>query len=125
MRWLRAASILMAVALAPGCAHRVAIVSEPLGAQVRRDGELVGSTPSELVVWSMPFTRPTAKLTMPGYRPMEVALHKDRKPMRRFWEFLTLRWRKAFALSPTGLHEVLMVERHGPAGTWTPEDVPD
>lgn len=88
-------------------------------------GEVVGATPVEVVVWSVPFARPKARLSMPGYRPVQVGLRRDRKPLARLWDLLTFRWRRAFALVPAAHHEVLLVQDHGPAGTWTPEDVPD
>ena len=115
---------LLALALS-GCAHRVAINSDPMGAQVHRGRRTVGATPTEIVVVSIPFSRPKVRLTMPGYRPMVVQLRKDKKPVRRVWELLTFRPRRALALVPNTSHEVIMIEVHGPAGTWTPEDVPD
>jgi hypothetical protein len=108
-----------------GCAHRVAISSDPMGAQVRRGRHDLEPTPTEVLVWSIPFSRPRLELTMPGYRPMLVELRKDKKPMRRAWELLTFRYRRALALVPNGHHEVIMVPAHGPAGTWTSHDVPD
>lgn len=108
-----------------GCAHRVAVSSDPMGAQVRRGEKTLGSTPTEIVVWSVPFSRPELRLTMPGYRPMVVELHKDKKPVRRTWEFFTFRYKRAFAQVPNSQHQVIMVPVHGPAGTWTSEDVPD
>jgi hypothetical protein len=106
-----------------GCAHRVEIRSEPLGAQVRMRGRAVGATPVEVVLWSVPFAHPEARLTMPGFRGVQINLRRDRRPLRRFGEFLTFRWRRAFALSPGAHHEVLLVPDHGPAGTWGPEEV--
>jgi hypothetical protein len=88
-------------------------------------GQAVGATPAEVVVWSVPFSRPTARLTLPGYRPAQIALRKDRHPLRRAWEFLTFRYKRAFALVPNAHHEVLLVPQHGPAGTWGAEDVPE
>ena len=107
-----------------GCAQRVLIQSEPMGAQVLDGMQRVGSTPYEIKVRSLPFHRPELRLHMPGYRTTTVELHRDRQPLKRVWEFLTLRWRRAFALVPNITHEVLLIEEHGPAGTWTPEGVP-
>lgn len=108
-----------------GCAHRVAINTDPMGAQVHRGRKSIGATPIEVVIVSIPFSRPKVRLTMPGYRTMVVELRKDKKPMRRFWELITLRPRRALALVPNASHEVLLVEVHGPSGTWEPEEVPD
>ena len=80
---------------------------------------------TEVVVWSIPFSRPELRLAMPGYRPVVVELRKDKRPVRRLLEFLTFRYKRAFALVPNSSHQVLMVPVHGPAGTWTPDDIPD
>ncbi|MFH1469841.1 MAG: hypothetical protein ABIO70_35990 [Pseudomonadota bacterium] len=88
-------------------------------------GQVVGATPTEVVVWSAPFTRPSARLTLPGYRPTRITLHKDRHPLRRVLDLITLHPRKAFALVPNAHHEVLLIPEHEPAGTWGPEDVPE
>lgn len=117
---------LAALLLAPtGCAHRVRIVSDPAGAQVRYRRAPVGPTPVEVTVWSVPFTHPTARVVLPGYRPMEVDLSADRRPCRRLGELLTLRWRKGLGLAPASTHEVMLVRQHGPLGTWDVEDVPE
>ncbi len=108
-----------------GCAHRVAVSSDPVGAQVHRGQRTLGPTPTELVIWSIPFSRPKLRLTMPGYRPMVVELRKDKKPLKRSWEFLTFRYKRAFAIVPNVHHQVILVPVHGPAGTWTSDDIPD
>ncbi len=123
-RTLRVSLAVFVMALS-GCAHRVAISSDPMGAQVHRGRKTVGATPTEVIVVSVPFSRPKVRLTMPGYRPMVVQLHKDKKPLHRLWDLLTFRFRRALALVPTSSHEVILIEVHGPAGTWTPDDVPD
>ncbi len=122
---LRCALAALVLASVVGCAHRVAISSDPLGAQVRKGKRTVGATPTEVVIWSIPFSRPKLRLTMPGYRPMVVELRRDKRPVRRFWELVTFRPRRALALVPNGIHQVIMVPVHGPAGTWTADDVPD
>jgi hypothetical protein len=122
---LRSGLLALLLLASSGCAHRVAITSDPMGAQVRRGKRTLEPTPTEVVVWSVPFSRPEVELTMPGYRPMLVELRKDKKPARRAWEFLTFRYRRALALVPNSRHQVIMVPAHGPAGTWTSDDVPD
>lgn len=109
--------------LASSCAHRITVVSEPVGADVVLRGRELGPTPVEVVLWTNPFVRPRATLSFPGYRRVRVDLSRNRRPLRRFRELLVLRWRRAFALVSVAEHEVLMVPNHGPAGTWTPEDV--
>jgi hypothetical protein len=115
---------LAAILLVAGCAHRTLVTSDPPGALVHMGPRLLGPTPVEIVVWSVPFTRPTADLALSGYRTMSIDLAADRRPARRAWEFLTLRWKRAFARVPGSAHRVVLVPRHGPAGTWTEGDVP-
>jgi len=115
MRWL-------VLALLAGCAQKISLISDPVGAQVRMGSREVGSTPVDVVVWSVPFQHPKARLTFPGYRAMEVDLGPDREPLKRTWDLLSLHWKRAFALVPAGSHEVLLVRRHGPAGSWTSEE---
>ena len=108
-----------------GCAHRVALISDPIGAQVKVNHKSYGTTPVEVVLWSFPFSwkQPRARLTFPGYRPVTLDLSVDRRPLKRVVELLTLRWRKAFALIPASDHEVQMIQRHGPVGSWDPDDI--
>ncbi|MBN1334937.1 MAG: PEGA domain-containing protein [Deltaproteobacteria bacterium] len=117
-------ALLLVGLLLVGCAHRTRIASEPSGAGVQVGRRVIGSTPVEIVVWSVPFTHPSATVTLAGYRPSVIDLRADRRPARRAWEFLTFRWKQAFAREPGQAHEVLLVPRHGPVGTWTEEDIP-
>ena len=99
-------SLALSMALsASGCARRVLVVSDPPGASVRRNREPLGATPLELRVWWVPFWRQEVRVSMAGYRSVEI-------PLRRH-----LGW---FPQLTT--HEVRLVEEHGPAGTWTEEE---
>jgi hypothetical protein len=116
----------IAISVASGaCVHRVAIQSEPAGATVLLDGHDLGPAPVEVVLWSVPFTHPKARLNLPGYRAVQIDLSRDRRPLKRIREFCWFRWKRAFGLVPGTSHDVVLIERHGPSGTWKPEDVPE
>ncbi len=99
---VRSALVLALLAAAPavaGCAHRVAVTSDPAGAYVSLGGERVGVTPAELAV---PFVGPRVlRVELTGYRPLEVRL----------------------AAIPARSVELRLVPDHGAAGTWEPGDV--
>ena len=84
-----------------GCTHRALITSDPPGAQVRIGREYVGVTPVEVQVSRVPWSDNTVRVNLPGRRWMEVEVN---------------RW------SRKSSHEVLLVRKHGRAGTWTPEE---
>jgi hypothetical protein len=109
--------------LVAGCGHRTLITSEPPGAEVRFKGRTVGNTPLELrTVW-FPGTRASFQVRMPGHRPATIRLRDDVSVWKLFGELLTPwhipRWWNG---QVRVRHEIVMVRRHGRAGTWRPED---
>lgn len=84
-----------------GCTHRAVITSDPPGAQVRVGRQYVGVTPIEVSVSRVPWSENTVRVTLPNRRWMEVEVN---------------RWKRKSS------HEVLLVRKHGRAGTWTPEE---
>lgn len=96
--------ILLAVALV-GCTYRVTVDSDPPGALMTlRDGRTV-VLPEEVRFHAVPFTRRVVTVTAPGYRTAEVDT-------------------SAYLGRPREV-EVLLVREHGPAGTWTAEQIRD
>ncbi len=88
-----------------GCRHRVTVVSDPVGASLHHGRTSLGSTPTEVVLWTAPFLRYTVRVGRSGYRAVEVDLARGLKP-----------WR------PRRQHEVVLVREHGPSGTWDAEE---
>lgn len=90
------------------CLVRVPIETSPIAGEVRWEGERL-RTPAEVPVRWVPWRRATVVVAAPGYRVVRV-------PLRLGWGPLSPR-----RVAPV---RVLLVPDHGPAGTWTPEDVP-
>lgn len=108
--------------LSPGCTRKVLLLSSPPGAEVRYRGQTVGVTPVELKVPGIPGRR-TARLSANGYRTVEVNLGNDLRPRYFLGDLLwPPRWRRLVGVEARS-HEVILVPRHGRAGTWTPDDV--
>lgn len=113
--------LVVAVLLSTGCAYRATVTTSPAGAAVYLDNEPAGITPLPIEVRGV-FQRQVLRVELPGYRPYEVVLAKESRP-----------WPKtAFALThplvllgkrPPPTRTLVLIPEHGPAGTWTPEDV--
>lgn len=124
--------LLVLLLLAQGCVvHRVRVESDPPGAVVRLDGKVRGVTPIEFnTVWTPPlFKSYNLGLTLPGYRQVQASgTWSAPSPLRRevrLWRYLLhpLRWKQILGREPRSKITVVLVPEHGPAGTWTPEDV--
>lgn len=124
VRALPALLVPMTLLAAAACTPRVLVTSDPVGAEVRMNRVVAGTTPVELELPVNPLRRPTARVSFPGHRAVTLEVGRDRRAARRLWYLLTFRWRRAFCLVPTASHEVILVPQHGGAGTWTEEDVP-
>lgn len=109
--------------LAVGCVQKISIVSDPVGAQVRMGQRDWGTTPTTVTLWSVPFRPHVARVTFPGYRAVDVDLGPDRRPAARLVDLVLLRPGRALGWVPAGSHEVILVRRHGPAGSWSAEEV--
>lgn len=94
------------------CTYTVHLSSRPTPAIVQLpDGRRV-TTPTDVKLRWKPLKRETAIVSASGYRPLEVELWK-------------LRLRSGRALSgERGDLTLLLIPDHGPAGTWSPADVP-
>jgi hypothetical protein len=126
---------LAALGLAQGClVHKVRVESEPAGARVELDGRFKGTTPTEFrVFYTPPLTRDyDLAVMLPSYRTVESTgdglLHPS--PLRRevrLWRYVLhpFAFRKMLGLEPRSTFRYALVEDHGPAGTWTSEEILD
>lgn len=110
--------------LASGCAHRVLLKTEPPGAEVYEQGELIGHTPIQLKRTMWPFRKVPITLRMKGHRAVTVRLDRDIGPIRWLGDCITLKWRRLLGMEPRRVHSIMLVPRHGRSGSWTPADVP-
>ncbi len=105
-----------------GCAVRVRLESNPVGAVVSVNGEPVGVTPLEYAVPFSPiFLSPgEVRLALPQHRPVELGFRGQARLYRRglYALFHPLR---ALGLRPPPVTKVLLIESHGPVGTWSAE----
>lgn len=117
-----AVAAIVAAGSLPGCAYRVTLSSVPAADVVLPDGRRVG-TPSEVVLRYVPFGHQRISVAAPGYRSMVVDL---RRQEIQLWTMVvgTLAHPDVLWGRPRGEVRLLLVPEHGPAGTWTPDDLP-
>lgn len=122
----RAAAVALTTTLllGVGCAHRVQILADPVGARVALEGDLQGPAPTVFTARWAPFKRMEVDVTLPGYRTATVDLQRDLGPMRLLGEFLRpWTWDRWWGNETRSVHEVYLIRTHGRAGTWGTEDV--
>lgn len=133
-------SLLLALLLNGCVVHKVRVESTPPGATVVYAGKRKGVTPVEFMTVSSPHVRSgrrrhRLKVSLPGYRPMVT----DLGPHTGLWHHLFRPFagrplaclvppygdiKDGRCLSPRTSLTFVLIEEHGPAGTWGPEDVP-
>lgn len=112
----------MILALA-ACAYRVSLTSTPAPAEVvLPDGRTI-VTPRTVRLRYVPFGHQRITATAPGYRAIEVDL---RRTEIRWWRYVgqSLAHPGTLAGAPRGEVRLVLVPEHGPAGTWSPEEIP-
>ena len=57
-----------------GCHHRMSIISQPDGAQVVQNGNVVGITPYEFSFWWFPFQSQSLSIKAKGHRTIVIPL---------------------------------------------------
>jgi hypothetical protein len=106
-----------------GCAYTVALTSTPMPARVALpDGRIV-ATPTEARLRWAPFGHQVVTATAPGYRPLTVDLRRDEVTLGRWVATSVFRPATWFG-APRGEVRLVLVEEHGPAGTWGGEAAP-
>lgn len=99
-----------------GCAYRVRLLSTPPGALVELPSGRQVITPADVRLQWAPYNHQVLKVTARGHRPFEVDL---RDTEVKFGRYLFRGFKR-----PRGEVELVLVPTHGPAGTWTPSEVP-
>lgn len=94
------------------CAYRVTLTSAPDGARVELPSGRVVATPATARLEWVPFGHQRVTASAPGFRPMTVDLRDSE-----------VRLGHLLHRSERRVVELILVPEHGPAGTWTRDDV--
>ena len=138
MRAAGCAGVAALALLLAGCAHTVEIDSDPPGAAVRIDGRLQGYTPLTVKVpWRPAFTKDyDVVVRLTDHRTVRGSLRSEMRLWRPVWRaiwhpFETLRGcpepgdeAAGPGTCPDHVLNFALIDEHGAAGTWSPEDVP-
>ena len=92
----------LCLALLTGGTLRVSVTGEPENARVFMAAGTSRGLPAQVQVGPNPFRAAEFQVSAPGYRTLDVRLPWHRYALRRVRAV-----------------QVLLVEEHGPAGTWT------
>jgi hypothetical protein len=105
------------------CAYKVELSSVPASVEVELPDGSVVTTPTVVRLRWVPFEHQRITAVTEGYRPLIVDLRRDE--IR--WTRLAFGWIRHPGVlwgEPRGEVQVILVPDHGPAGTWTIEDIP-
>lgn len=94
--------LLLVCVLHGGCAYHVRMTVQPENASVLMPDGVTRGLPVDVPVSGNPFGAAQVQVSAPGYRTVEVSLPWHRFALRRVRQV-----------------RVLLVEDHGPSGTWT------
>jgi hypothetical protein len=114
-------ALLFAGVLGTGCAYRATLQTNPIGAAVFIDGEAAGIAPVLITVTGL-WRKPQVLVELPGYRSYEIDLATESRP----WPRIVFAWTHPLVVlgkRPPPTRIMMLIPEHGPAGTWTPEDV--
>lgn len=119
-RLLARSGLLLLGLASAGCAHRVVVVTEPPGALIRWNGEILPAERPELKVG--PFGPRLLEVEEAGYRAYAGRL-SGHGPVRFVAQALGLRWLTMSGAVRDGEVRVTLLREHGGVGTWNPEDL--
>lgn len=106
-----------------GCTYHVRVESRPIGAVLwLEDGSSV-VLPQDVDLPWRPFKPPKARVTFPGYRTLETRFTRRLVKGSEYLSDPFVAQDEAFGDKPRRVLEVVLVPEHGPAGTWTEDEV--
>ena len=106
-----------------GCSYRVRLRSDPQPVEATLPSGRVVLTPSVVRLKWTPFGRQWVTFRAPGYRPLTIDLRRREVRLLRMTG-QAVRHPKTLLGDVRGDVFVVLVPEHGPAGSWTSEDVP-
>ena len=116
---MRSSWLLVALVLS-ACPQRLRLETNPVGAEVWMNQQLLGITPLEIRVPYRPLFMPSPKLSVrlqPQYREVRLDMRSQSHGTFLLWQSVR-HPAVALGLRPPPVFEVQMVRRHGPIGTW-------
>ncbi len=110
-------------ALLSGCAYKVELTSTPAGAQLLLPDGSTATTPTVATLRWRPFGTQPVIASAPGYREVRFDLRRNEI---RWFHYVrdTLLRPSTLAGAPRGSVDFLLVPEHGPAGSWTADEIP-
>ena len=106
-----------------GCSYRVRLRSDPQPVEATLPSGRVVLTPSVVRLKWTPFGRQWVTFSAPGYRPLTLDLRKREVRLLRMTG-QAVRHPRTLLGEVRGDVLVVLVPEHGPAGTWTADDLP-
>jgi len=106
-----------------GCSYRVRLRSDPQPVEATLPSGRVVLTPSVVRLKWTPFGRQWVTFSAPGYRPLTLDLRKREVRLLRM-SGQAVRHPRTLLGEVRGDVFVLLVPEHGPAGTWTADELP-
>ncbi|HHO53767.1 MAG TPA: hypothetical protein ENK18_23565 [Deltaproteobacteria bacterium] len=105
-----------------GCAYRVVLTSS-IPAQVTLPSGRIVTTPEEVTLRWAPFGHQRVRVEARDHRPLEVDLRRSEIRLHHYVRD-TLGRPATLLGAPRGEVHFLLIEEHGPAGTWSAGEVP-
>lgn len=115
--------LVLCLGLLGACAHRVEVHTEPPGATIKVGRKVIGPAPQQVRFLYLPGRPMRVRVEKRGYRPLVFEASETVRLRSFIGDFLTFRYRRMVGLTPRATVKVLLIREHGPAGTWTAEDV--
>ena len=110
------------VVLLTGCAYRVDVRTQPVGAQITTPSGTTAIAPATIQMRWAPFGGQPLCAVAPGYRPLEVRPQREiYRPIRTLLSPIS-RPQRALGIKPAGELELILTPLRGPPDAW---DLPD
>jgi hypothetical protein len=111
------------VGILGGCPYKVTLTAQPPDTEVTLpDGDRI-ALPADVKVRYVPFGHQRIQAAADGFRTLEIDLRKEE--VRLFSLIVgTLAHPSTLWGRPRGEVRLVLMPEHGPAGTWTPDEIP-
>jgi hypothetical protein len=119
----RALVLLSLLAFGAGCAYKVEVISRPPGALMTMPGGETVVLPQEVDFRWRPLARRRVQVSAPGYRTMEFTITRRLVQETDYLTDVVGNPSEALGDKPRRTLELVLVPEHGPAGTWTAEEL--